>query len=217
MSNNSTGSYAALSSGRPGTRDCYAGDGFTVSRVVVGPIDNNAYLVRCERTGISLLIDAADEIDQLTQLVGDSSVAAIMTTHGHWDHHQAAEDASQRFGVPALLHPSDWDIAGKPFDALAAGPLSFGEVKATVVHTPGHTPGSVCVILDGVALTGDTLFPGGPGATRCDHSSFPTIIESIRSSLFTLPDETVVLPGHGDSTTIGQERDQLATWIARGW
>ncbi|KAA3636565.1 MAG: MBL fold metallo-hydrolase [Armatimonadetes bacterium] len=184
---------------------------------MVGPIDNNAYLIRCKRTGMSVLVDAADDIDQLTQLVGDSTVKSIVTTHGHWDHHQAADDASQQFGAPTLLHPLDRDIAGKAFEALDPGPLSIGEVDATVVHTPGHTPGSVCVILDGVVLTGDTLFPGGPGATRFDHSSFPTIIESIRSHLFTLPDETVVLPGHGDSTTIGKERDQLDAWIARGW
>ncbi len=206
-----------MGSSQPDVQHCYAGNGFTVSRVVVGPIDNNAYLVRCERTGMSLLVDAADDFDQLTHLAGDSTVTAILTTHGHWDHHQAADDASHHFAVPALLHPLDRDIAGKAFDALETGPLSIGDVSATVVHTPGHTPGSVCVVLDGVVLTGDTLFPGGPGATRFDHSSFPTIIESIRSSLFTLPDETVVLPGHGDSTTIGGERNQLEEWIARGW
>lgn len=206
-----------MSNSQSGSQDCYHGDQFTVSRVVVGPVDNNAYLVRCDRSGLSLLVDAADDIEQLVQLVGDSTVTSIVTTHGHWDHHQAANAASQHFAAPALLHPLDLDIADKPFDALEIGPLRFDDVSATVVHTPGHTPGSVCVILDGVVLTGDTLFPGGPGATRFDHSSFPTIIESIRSRLFTLPDETVVLPGHGDSTTIGQERNQLDAWIARGW
>jgi glyoxylase-like metal-dependent hydrolase (beta-lactamase superfamily II) len=90
-------------------------------------------------------------------------------------------------------------------------------VEAQILHTPGHTPGSICIALEGVVITGDTLFPGGPGATRFDHSSFDTIIESISTKLFTLPDNTVVLPGHGDATTIGTERPQLLTWIDRGW
>lgn len=206
-----------MGSSTPRIEECYSGDGFTITRVVVGPVDNNAYLVRCNTSGTALLVDAADEIDQLTDLAATSTVQAIITTHGHWDHHQAADDASQRLDAPVLLHPLDREIAGKPFGVLETGPMSFGDVTATVVHTPGHTPGSVCVLLDGAVLTGDTLFPGGPGATRFDHSSFPTIIESIRQNLFTLPDATVVLPGHGDATTIGRERDHLDEWIERGW
>jgi len=206
-----------LSSSTPRIEECHAGDGFTITRAVVGPMDNNAYLVRCNTTGMALLVDAADEIDRLTDLAATSTVQTIITTHGHWDHHQVADEASRRLGALVLLHPLDREIAGKPFGALEPGPVAFGDVTATVIHTPGHTPGSVCVLLDGVVLTGDTLFPGGPGATRFDHSSFPTIIESIRQNLFTLPDATVVLPGHGDATTIGQERDHLDEWIERGW
>jgi glyoxylase-like metal-dependent hydrolase (beta-lactamase superfamily II) len=117
-----------------------------------------------------------------------------------------------------MLHSADKDIAGKvPDSPLAEGPLTIGAVEAQILHTPGHTPGSICIALEGVVITGDTLFPGGPGATRFDHSSFDTIIESISTKLFTLPDNTVVLPGHGDATTIGAERPQLSTWIDRGW
>jgi glyoxylase-like metal-dependent hydrolase (beta-lactamase superfamily II) len=117
-----------------------------------------------------------------------------------------------------MLHAADADIAGKhPFTPLNEGPLGIGSVTAEVLHTPGHTPGSVCVLLPGVVITGDTLFPGGPGATRFEYSSFAMIIESIRTKLFTLPDDTVVLPGHGDSTTVGAERPQLAAWVERGW
>ena len=117
-----------------------------------------------------------------------------------------------------MLHPLDATIAGKPIDAaIETGTLPIGRTEAMVLHTPGHTPGSVCLSLPGVVFTGDTLFPGGPGATRFDHSSFATIIESLETELFSLPDETIVFPGHGASTTIGTERPQLASWIERGW
>lgn len=125
---------------------------------------------------------------------------------------------SRRFGVPAAIHPADATLADKSFDEdLTEGSFTIGETTATIIHTPGHTPGSCCIALDGVVLTGDTLFPGGPGATRFDHSDFGTIIESIETKLFTLDDRTVVLPGHGAATTIGAERPQLPEWVERGW
>lgn len=196
----------------------FTGDGFTVARVVVGPLANNAYLIRCGRTGVAVMVDAADEPEPLAALVGDASLAGIVTTHGHWDHHQAVDEVADTFNAPAWIHRADKQIAGRTFGGdLGIGPFAIGDVEAQIVHTPGHTPGSVCVVLDGVVLTGDTLFPGGPGATRFEHSSFATIIDSIRTQLFTLEDETVVLPGHGEATTIGTERGQLQTWIDRGW
>jgi glyoxylase-like metal-dependent hydrolase (beta-lactamase superfamily II) len=196
----------------------FTGDGFTVSRVVVGPIDNNVYLVRDAATDRGLLIDAAADPEAIVSLVDGTHVDQILTTHGHWDHHQAIPEVAALLGVQAGLHPADAAIADKSFDfAIAEGPVTIGNTVATVVHTPGHTPGSVCIKLDGVVLTGDTLFPGGPGATRFDHSDFAKIIESIAEELFTLDDGTVVLPGHGAATTIGVERPQLPEWIVRGW
>ena len=196
----------------------FTGDGFTVARVVVGPLDNNAYLIRSNRSGDAILVDAADGLDSLISLVEGSRLSAIVTTHGHWDHHQAARELADASKVPALLHPADSQIAGGWFGSdLEIGSFPIGDVEAHILHTPGHTPGSVCVALDGIVLTGDTLFPGGPGATRFDHSSFGTIIESIGAQLFTLGDETVVLPGHGNGTTIGNERGHLRTWVDRGW
>ncbi|MEZ5176502.1 MAG: MBL fold metallo-hydrolase [Acidimicrobiia bacterium] len=199
------------------TPDPITGPGFVVNQAAVGALDNNAYLVRCTGTNQALLVDAADDIDALVELAADADVVAIVTTHGHWDHHQAAQEVGRHLGAPVLLHPADLTIAAKPFSPLATGPLSFGEVTAQIIHTPGHTPGSICVVLDGVVLTGDTLFPGGPGATRFEYSSFDTIIASIRDHLFILDDSTIVLPGHGAGTTIGTERDQLPVWIERGW
>ena len=141
-----------------------------------------------------------------------------MATHGHWDHHDAVPVVTEALDVAFLLHVEDEQIAGKTPDwYIDEGELSIGATTGVVLHTPGHTPGSICLLLDGVVLTGDTLFPGGPGATRFAYSSFDTIIESIETRLFPLDDETVVLPGHGAATTIGSERPQLGSWIARGW
>jgi glyoxylase-like metal-dependent hydrolase (beta-lactamase superfamily II) len=194
------------------------GDGFTISRIVTPPLDNNVYLIECTETGASLVVDAASDADAITALAKGTNVLGVATTHGHWDHHGAIPQITDALDAPFMLHRADEAIAGKtPDSLLAEGPLSIGDVEAQIFHTPGHTPGSICIALDGVVITGDTLFPGGPGATRFDHSSFETIIESITSKLFTLPDDTVVLPGHGDSTTIGTERPQLAAWVERGW
>ena len=196
----------------------FVGDGFTVWGAVVGPLDNNVYLIEDTATGTALLVDAAADADAILELVGDTPVIGVFTTHGHWDHHDAVPAVPEALDAPFMLHRLDQTIAGKDADiGIEPGPIPIGGTVATVLHTPGHTPGSVCLLLPGVVLTGDTLFPGGPGATRFDHSSFSTIIDSIEQELFTLSDETVVLPGHGASTTIGTERPQLASWIERGW
>jgi glyoxylase-like metal-dependent hydrolase (beta-lactamase superfamily II) len=196
----------------------FEGNGFTISRVVTAPLDNNVYLITCTTTGASLIVDASSEPEAIAALAEGTDVRGVVTTHGHWDHHGAIPEVSDTLDVPFMLHSDDAEIAGKtPHTTLVEGPLEIGNVKAHILHTPGHTPGSICIALDGVVITGDTLFPGGPGATRFDHSSFDTIIESINAKLFPLPDDTVVLPGHGAPTTIGAERPQLPAWIERGW
>jgi glyoxylase-like metal-dependent hydrolase (beta-lactamase superfamily II) len=196
----------------------FEGNGFAISRIVTAPLDNNVYLITCTTTGASLIVDASSEPEAIAALAEGTDVRGVVTTHGHWDHHGAIPEVSDTLDVAFMLHSDDAEIAGKtPDTTLVEGPLEIGNVKAHILHTPGHTPGSICIALDGVVITGDTLFPGGPGATRFDHSSFDTIIESINAKLFPLPDDTVVLPGHGDSTTIGTERPQLPAWIERGW
>ena len=196
----------------------YNGDGFTVRCIVVGPLDNNVYLLTDEATGASAIIDAAADPEAIVELTKGTDPQAVITTHGHWDHHGAVPDVTDALDIAFLLHHADVEGSGKTPDwFLDEGELSIGETTGMILHTPGHTPGSICLALDGVALTGDTLFPGGPGATRFPDSSFPLIIASIEDELMTLPDDTVVLPGHGAATTIGSERPQLPTWIERGW
>lgn len=188
-----------------------------IERLVAGPLDTNVYLVVDPTTGAALLVDAADDAEAIVEFVSDRRLIAIATTHGHWDHHDAIPEVRDALEVPFLLHRDDVEIAGKtPDDHLEPGRFRIGTVEASVIHTPGHTPGSVCLSLDGVVLTGDTLFPGGPGATRFPYGSFPTIIASV-TGLLEMPDDTIVLPGHGDSTTMGRERPHLPEWVERGW
>ena len=187
-------------------------------------VENNIWLVGDDRE--VLIIDAAHEAGPILEAVDDRSVVAIVCTHGHNDHINAALDVHGFVGrVPVCLHDDDrmlWNqvyVARGPDMPLKDGQtLEAGGATLRVIHTPGHSPGGVCLYLEseGVLFSGDTLFKGGPGATGRSFSDFPTIIDSIRTKLLTLPPETVVHTGHGDSTTIGGEAPYLEAWIARG-
>ena len=190
-----------------------------ITKVVVGPMVNNVFVVRCVETGRSVLVDAADEPEVLLPLCQDLGVGDVLTTHGHGDHIQAVpavRRAGHRVGVAQgdaeMLPAYDFEIADHDV-------IEVGRLRVRALHTPGHTSGSTCFTMDGapVLLSGDTLLPRGPGSTRGNPTHFATIIRSIQQRLFTLPDETIVLPGHGDETTIGAERPHLQEWIDRGW
>jgi len=186
-------------------------------------VENNVWLVGDDDQVI--VVDAAHDAAPIRDALGDRALLLIVSTHGHNDHINAAEELSQRTGAPVALHPDDdalWDTVyprHRPDRPLSDGEqLPVGEHRLTVIHTPGHSPGGVCLYdaRSGVLFSGDTLFQGGPGATGRSFSSFPTIIESIRTRLLTLPATTTVHPGHGADTTIGAEAPHLDEWIARG-
>jgi len=192
---------------------------YRVTTFSVGPYDNNVYLLADVKAREALLIDAANEAPRILKELEGLHVSTILTTHGHADHVQALTAVRGSTGARFACHPDDEKMMPIPADhRVGDGEVfRFGDRELRAVHTPGHTPGSTCFTIDDLLFSGDTLFPGGPGNTSGPGASFPTIIQSIRRSLFTLPDETRILPGHGKSTTIGVEREHLDEWIARGW
>lgn len=199
----------------------------SITRLAVGEYDNNAYVVACERTSRGVIVDAAAEADRILAACEGVAVESILTTHGHFDHIQALDPVKDALDIPWYMHLADAEIAGRsPDEGFTDGQeIVFGEIALHVIHTPGHTPGSVSLVFEPpddsevhVLFSGDTLFPGGPGATRWDYSDFGQIMDSLEKGLFPrLPDDALVHPGHGKSTTVGAERPHLGEWRARGW
>ena len=192
-----------------------------IHRVVVGPFENNVFVLHCKDTGEAVLIDAANEHEQLLEMCTRLGVRRVLETHGHWDHIQAVpamREAGYEVGVTSLDAPMLKDVGYDVFidDAEV---IEIGRLRLKAIHNPGHTVGSVSFQVEGapILFTGDTLFPGGPGATGYEGGNFEAIIHSIDTKLFTLPADTIVLPGHGLDTTIGNERPHLQEWVERGW
>lgn len=186
-------------------------------------VDNNVWLVGNDDEVV--VIDAAHDAEAIAAQVGERTLRAVVCTHAHNDHVNAAPALADLTGAPILLHPDDsplWEQthSGREPDAdLSDGQvLTVAGTELHVLHTPGHAPGAVCLYAPqlGSVFSGDTLFQGGPGATGRSFSDFPTIINSIRDRLLGLPDDTTVYPGHGDHTSIGAEAPDLQSWIDRG-
>ena len=199
----------------------WSATGIEIHKVVVGPFENNVFVLRCTETGDAVLIDAANEHEQLLELAKRLGVKRVLETHGHGDHIQAVpamREAGYSVAITALDAPRLKDVGYDVFidDAEV---IEVGRLRLHAIHTPGHTEGSICFKIEGapVLFSGDTLFPGGPGNTTFEDADFDTIIQSIDRRLFTLPADTLVLPGHGLDTTIASESPHLDEWIARGW
>ncbi|WP_409057070.1 MBL fold metallo-hydrolase [Streptomyces sp. SYP-A7185] len=196
-----------------------------ISKVAVGPMDNNAYLLRCRATDEQLLIDAANDARTLLTLIGDDGITSVVTTHQHGDHWQALAAVVEATG--ARTYAGREDAAGIPVPTdvplVDGDTVNVGHVTLTARHLVGHTPGSIALVYDDPhghphVFTGDCLFPGGIGNTHQDPQAFATLLDDVETKIFgTLPDETWVYPGHGSDTTLGAERPHLAEWRQRGW
>lgn len=212
--------------GAMAVRSVVTEDGATVEirKRSVGPMDNNAYAVVDVAGGRAVLIDAAAEAARVRELVTDAAVAAVVTTHRHADHWQALGAVAAAVSAPVLAGHEDADAIGPAVDRRLhhGDTIAAGAITLEVRHTPGHTPGSICLLLRGAddrhhLFTGDTLFPGGPGNTFGDSDAFARIMSSLHRRVFDLPDATWVYPGHGDDTSLGAERPDLQAWERRGW
>jgi glyoxylase-like metal-dependent hydrolase (beta-lactamase superfamily II) len=198
----------------------YESANVAVYNVVVGPYANNVYTIYSKSTGDGILIDAADEHELLLQICNKYKISKVLETHGHFDHIQAVPEIREA-GISVFIAKADTYML-PTYDELISDTqeITVGDVTLHAMHTPGHTPGSICFKLkdEPVFFSGDTLFPGGPGNTKLPGSNFKTIIESIETRIFKeLADNTLVLPGHGAQTTIGTEKPHLDEWIQRGW
>ncbi len=190
-----------------------------LTKLAVGPYDTNCYLLTCPISGESIIVDPAAEGERILQEVEGTNVKYILLTHAHLDHVGALAEVREATGAPLGVHPADAqrfevDAAILDLDLADGDVLEWGDCQLRVVHTPGHTPGSVCLILDERVLVGDTIFPGGPG-----HSESPEALEQILATLqetiFTWPDETELYPGHGAATTVGQERPAFEAFLQK--
>jgi glyoxylase-like metal-dependent hydrolase (beta-lactamase superfamily II) len=190
-----------------------------ITKFSVGSMDNCVYLLRVGEEA-AFVDGGSAEAGYVLEQVGGKKLESILQTHGHGDHTQALREVVRETGATVFAHPSDrLPVSAVPLGD--GGAVYVGPVELKVLHTPGHTPGSICFLLQGAGEThlfaGDTLFPGGPGNTQGDPKRFATIMKALDEKLFTLPDDTHVYPGHGDDTTIGTERPHLEEWRARGW
>ena len=196
----------------------------TITKLSVGPMDNNAYLLRCRRTDDQLLVDAAAEPDRLLSMVGEDGLARVVTTHRHQDHWQGLAAVVDVTGAETVAGEDDADEIPVPTARRVrhGDTVMVGDCPLEVIHLVGHTPGSIALLYDDPAgtphlFTGDSLFPGGVGKTW-SKENFTTLLDEVTTKLFDrLPDETWFYPGHGDDSDLGRERPHLAEWRDRGW
>jgi hydroxyacylglutathione hydrolase len=177
-------------------------------RLEVGSLENNCYILFCPRTGESAIIDPAAEAERILGETEACKVKYILITHGHWDHIGALEEVRSRTRAQVGIHELDARALQRlPDFFLRDGQtLTFGDLTLKVLHTPGHSPGAVCLLAENILFSGDTIFPGGPGNTEIPRADYQEILKSIHSKIFTLPEDTVIYPGHGLETTVRREK-----------
>jgi len=187
-----------------------------VEKLTLGPYETNAYIVVCNRTLESLVIDAPAGASEIISAVQGTQPRYILLTHDHYDHTGVMTSLRSRLRVPLATHEaSSWQLKTLPEIFLKDGDsLDLGKLKVAVLHTPGHTPGSLCFKVGKYLFAGDTIFPGGPGHTD-SPGDFKQILESITGKIFSLPDDIVILPGHGEATTVAKAKTEYAVFVSR--
>jgi len=195
-----------------------------ISKLAVGPYNNNVYLLRCRATGAQVLVDAASDPGRIMDLIGSEGISMVITTHRHPDHWQALEEVRNLTGALTAAHRDDVEGIPVPTDVVLrdGDAVSVGDCSLEVIQLTGHTPGSIALLYDDPEgpphlITGDCLFPGGVGKTSTPEE-FESLLGGVSERIFArLPDETWVYPGHGWDTTVGAERPALEEWRERGW
>lgn len=191
-------------------------DEIRIKKLEVQPFGTNCYIVVCPQTNEGVVIDAPGEAPRIVAEMGDVKVRRLIITHTHLDHLGAFQELRDEMGASAAVHHLEASALPSPPDVTLedGDEIRFGSVMLKVLHTPGHTPGGVCLVTGRHLFSGDTLFPGGPGKTR-DAAAFEQIVKSITDKLFVLPDDTIVHPGHGDDAVLGEEKEKFAVFSSR--
>ena len=191
-------------------------DQIQIDKLELGPYGTNAYILVCRNTGESVIVDAPADAGKILDLLKGTRPNYILITHNHMDHTGALADLKSTLDLPIAAHADDAGRLPVSADQLLndGDVISFGDIKLSVLYTPGHTPGSICFLTGNYLIAGDTLFPGGPGRTG-SPADFKKILNSLTGKIFVLADETQVFPGHGNSTTLEKERQAFETFSAR--
>ena len=191
-------------------------DHIQIDKLTLGPFDTNSYIITCPLTRDSVVVDAPGEAAEILKGLKGTNPRYILITHSHMDHLGALLELKSKLRVPVAVHPLDAKNLPSPLEMLLddGDTVSFGKIELRVVHTPGHTPGSICFLTGKYLISGDTIFPGGPGKTQ-SPSALRQIIESITTKIFVLPEDTQIYPGHGNSTILKKEKAEFAVFSSR--